>query len=1346
MPDSSQQKDPPKPVSSMIIDLPESAPIAIGSSHDRQVNNQSQSSSSHQTNSNPQHSNIHQLPISHSSVTSPSSSTVSSPNYGPCSPPTKPTFMSFISKLRPRPHGMSPREEYPSSPDPSSLQSPTSPSSATNPSYFPQLPQASLASPPAASHFSLDSLSASSSPPVSSTSQFLSPQPLPTRPLMPHMSHSSSAIATRRSVASSPGNSPQEPSLNNPQFQQQYKILLQQHQLQQSQQNTEGQIFGVPLETSIKYAQSNMIYEDKEGNEHVYGQIPIIVAKCAYFLKNNAADVEGIFRVSGSSRRIKDLQAIFSSPPTYGKNLDWTGFNVHDAANVLRRYLNNLPEPIIPLEFYDKFREPLLASPLIVEHLKGNEAISATNKTVISTTVKSKAPEDAESSQTENTNNSKPQESNVIPEALETEIQKAIVEYKDLIETLPALNRQLLLYIFDLLAFFASKSQKNLMPAVNLAAIFQPSILSHPCHNMEPNAYHLSRAISQFLIEHFRAIQPKLNWSAKSAASSDSVPEINIRHHVRRHSKSMSSVSMPSNITSILNNASKKEEPAKQKNSMLSVSSSPTPSESNGIISSIKRASSITRRRKASPASSNNSSKPSSPIVLPKNVPTSGVRKVSEPESLKLENPKPQFPKVPVLMTTTASTTSITTLSNPATVDVSSPSMSTCAINNGAGVSSVVSSPRFIGSSVSGSSSEGEGDSEYPPETSNNGASNGNPNPISHITTSTSKTSNDDGKKQKSRFRGHRRKISESLSQMSSLLTRRSLSPLHRSEEDRKNNLSSLESRLEMNNASSRSIASVVSSLSMGSNGGGNNQSLDTALASANHQSGMSLGLAGMRHRHDSVDSMANPQALSSTESSVDDYFEEDGDANIRPAVGENSQVPLSLSKQQRVSKWRRSLMAINIPVGNGSSGYSESTTPALDETVLSPTSAIAFSNGYFPTVKDYPLTGQDASSPALGSSPSNRQSWIRAPFKSRSRNNSGTAIDGIKEDAKDLKFDSVRSSKHSSRSSSVNMIKHGKEEKPVSTPPVTKSMIIDDHITPALINNNSSNVNNTHALGTSDNTKTTIAHTTDTPDDQTYTQSSASRHDQDGLVENVLDKDKSDKDTELKTILEKPEKETQLAQEDSSNKTDAVLEANEFSDEATPREEKDLSKLGDVANTVETDNGDLEKDGGIKPLKSSKTLTLSDTDLSKPKSEASLMVKKDVNATAGGGIATASETRATPLDSLDPNFDTKTIKQGSFESLKTAEALETLSLSDQKAKPTSLAEKEKENQEEEKEGKAVATVTATGTVENANKEMENNNENQDALSSVNSSSSCLDSSNSSSLNVSTSSSTATTS
>src|SRR5271155_3170014 len=90
------------------------------------------------------------------------------------------------------------------------------------------------------------------------------------------------------------------------------------------------------------------------------GYVAVLSDACLKDLITGAAtDVEGIFRLSGSAKRIKDLQHIFNLPPKYGKGLDWTGYTVHDAANILRRYLNRLPEPIVPLTFYEQFREPL---------------------------------------------------------------------------------------------------------------------------------------------------------------------------------------------------------------------------------------------------------------------------------------------------------------------------------------------------------------------------------------------------------------------------------------------------------------------------------------------------------------------------------------------------------------------------------------------------------------------------------------------------------------------------------------------------------------------------------------------------------------------------------------------------------------------------------------------------------------------------------------------------------------------------------------------------------------------------------------------------------------------------
>jgi hypothetical protein len=242
-------------------------------------------------------------------------------------------------------------------------------------------------------------------------------------------------------------------------------------------------IFGVPLTTSVRYANVAISLQDAEGKSYVYGYVPIVVAKCGVFLKEkgmiptlflcllsgapkanlvfSATDVEGIFRLSGSEKRIKELREAFNSPDRYGKGLDWTGYTVHDAANILRRYFNQLPEPIIPLDFYERFREPLRGhQSQAVGQMEGQS-----------------------------------------PSVGDFDSNKTIRIFQSLITELPPLNRQLLLYILDLLAVFASKSDLNKMTTTNLAAIFQPGILSHPHHDMAPPEYRLSQDVLIFLIE-----------------------------------------------------------------------------------------------------------------------------------------------------------------------------------------------------------------------------------------------------------------------------------------------------------------------------------------------------------------------------------------------------------------------------------------------------------------------------------------------------------------------------------------------------------------------------------------------------------------------------------------------------------------------------------------------------------------------------------------------------------------------------------------------------------------------------------------------------------------------------
>ncbi|OAA58084.1 Rho GTPase activator [Niveomyces insectorum RCEF 264] len=276
-------------------------------------------------------------------------------------------------------------------------------------------------------------------------------QPLPPNVLNPPTLHSPPSPAVAPAAASPPSKRD---------LKSWWKSFKLQGRNQDPQERRTQGIFGVPLYVSIRYANVAISLIDESGKSYIYGYVPIVVAKCGVFLKEKATDVEGIFRLSGSEKRIKELKLAFDSPDRYGKGLSWTGYTVHDAANVLRRYLNDLPEPVVPLVFYELFREPL-----------SNVIKQGTN--------------DANG-----------------PQFVEGfDMDAAIVQYQNLITKLPPLNRQLLLYLLDLLAVFAAKADVNRMNSQNLAAIFQPGILSHPFHAMSPEEYRLNQIVLIFLIE-----------------------------------------------------------------------------------------------------------------------------------------------------------------------------------------------------------------------------------------------------------------------------------------------------------------------------------------------------------------------------------------------------------------------------------------------------------------------------------------------------------------------------------------------------------------------------------------------------------------------------------------------------------------------------------------------------------------------------------------------------------------------------------------------------------------------------------------------------------------------------
>lgn len=213
-----------------------------------------------------------------------------------------------------------------------------------------------------------------------------------------------------------------------------------------SKEDSEHPVFGKPLKESLRYASVQISTANANGELFVWGYIPVVVAKCGLYLKENATEVPGTFRVNGSTKRMRELQAEFETPPRYGKSLDWkqVSYTSHDVASVFRRYLTQMPEPVIPYDMYHDFRDSLAKEP-------HNQ-------------------------------------------------DEVIATYKKLIRAMPRANQYLLLYVLDLLSVFARKSDINLMTATNLAVIFRPGLISHPHHEMSPKEHALSQKVLEFLI------------------------------------------------------------------------------------------------------------------------------------------------------------------------------------------------------------------------------------------------------------------------------------------------------------------------------------------------------------------------------------------------------------------------------------------------------------------------------------------------------------------------------------------------------------------------------------------------------------------------------------------------------------------------------------------------------------------------------------------------------------------------------------------------------------------------------------------------------------------------------
>ncbi|XP_044034186.1 rho GTPase-activating protein 22 isoform X2 [Siniperca chuatsi] len=168
-----------------------------------------------------------------------------------------------------------------------------------------------------------------------------------------------------------------------------------------------GGIFGQRLEDTVQY-------EKKFGPRLA----PLLVEQCVDFIRERGLDEEGLFRMPGQANLVKELQEAFDcgDKPLFDSNTD-----IHTVASLLKLYLRELPEPVIPFSKYEDF---LTCAQLLAK-----------------------------------------------------DEEEGVQELGNQVSTLPLPNYNLLKYICKFLDEVQSHCTENKMSVQNLATVFGPNIL-----------------------------------------------------------------------------------------------------------------------------------------------------------------------------------------------------------------------------------------------------------------------------------------------------------------------------------------------------------------------------------------------------------------------------------------------------------------------------------------------------------------------------------------------------------------------------------------------------------------------------------------------------------------------------------------------------------------------------------------------------------------------------------------------------------------------------------------------------------------------------------------------------
>nr|XP_020467903.1 minor histocompatibility protein HA-1 isoform X2 [Monopterus albus] len=175
--------------------------------------------------------------------------------------------------------------------------------------------------------------------------------------------------------------------------------------------------------------------------------IPFIITKCISEIERRALKMKGIYRVNGVKTRVEKLCQAFEN----GKELvELSQCSPHDISNVLKLYLRQLPEPIMPFRLYNSLMG------LAKESLQseGEAKSSGTNPVV----------------------GRGPELEDLGPDT-DPEILVMVDKLKELLKELPKANIATMRYIIRHLRRIAEREEDNKMSPSNLGIVFGPSLM-----------------------------------------------------------------------------------------------------------------------------------------------------------------------------------------------------------------------------------------------------------------------------------------------------------------------------------------------------------------------------------------------------------------------------------------------------------------------------------------------------------------------------------------------------------------------------------------------------------------------------------------------------------------------------------------------------------------------------------------------------------------------------------------------------------------------------------------------------------------------------------------------------